>query len=148
MADMMSILSSSYKSAGLSVPSKTKYVAVDPKLYEGTWSGTYPDKKKFEITVSDVNGFHAQVKYQSGGTVKYQNVLIKDLSFRVGDTKMTLTKKLGYGAGQERRHRSRHRLDLSRHRRRHPELMVARLRAAVPVRLQLTPLENATKPRF
>lgn len=95
MADMMSILSSSYKSAGLSVPSNTKYVAVDPKLYEGTWSGTYADKKKFQITVSDVTGFHAQVKYQSGDTVKYQNVLIKDLAFRVGDTKMTLSKKLG-----------------------------------------------------
>ena len=78
MADVMSILSSSYKSAGLSVPSNTKYVAVDPKLYEGTWSGTYPDKKTFKITVSDVSGFHAQVKYQSGDTVKFQNVLIKD----------------------------------------------------------------------
>ncbi len=95
MADMMSILSASYKSSGLSVPSKTKYVAVDPKLYQGTWSGTYADKKKFKITVSDVSGFHAQVKYESEGTVKYQSVLIKDLSFRVGDTKMTLTKKLG-----------------------------------------------------
>jgi hypothetical protein len=95
MADVMSILSANYKSAGLSVPSKTKYVAVDPKLYEGTWSGSYPDKTKFQITVSNVTGFHAQVKYQSGSTVKYQNVLIKDLSFRVGDTKMTLTNKLG-----------------------------------------------------
>jgi hypothetical protein len=95
MADVMSILSAGYKSAGLSVPSNTKYVPVDPKLYEGTWSGTYPDKKKFTITVSDVSGFHAQVKYESGDTVKYQNVLIKDLTFRVGDTKMTLSKKLG-----------------------------------------------------
>ena len=96
MADMMSILSSAYKSAGsVGIPSKTKYVAVDPKLYEGTWTGTYPDKKTFKITVSNVTGFHAQVKYESGGTVKYQSVLIKDLAFRVGDTKMTLTGKLG-----------------------------------------------------
>src|SRR5665811_278165 len=95
MADMMSILSSAYKSAGLSVPSNTKYVAVDPAIYQGTWSGTYADKKTFKITVSDVNGFRAQVKYESGNTVKYQSVLIKDLSFRVGDTKMTLTNKLG-----------------------------------------------------
>ena len=95
MADVMSILSSSYKSAGLSTPSHTKYVAVDPKLYQGTWSGTYPDKKTFKITVSNVSGFHAQVRYESAGTVKYQDVLIKDLSFRVGDTKMTLTNKLG-----------------------------------------------------
>ena len=92
MADVMSILSASYKSAGASVPSKTAYVAVDPKLYQGTWSGTYADKKTFKITVSDVNGFRAQVKYESGNTVKYQSVLIKDLSFRVGDTKFTLTK--------------------------------------------------------
>jgi hypothetical protein len=92
MADIMSILSASYKSAGLSVPSKTAYVAVDPKLFEGTWKGTYPDRKKFEFTVSDVNGFRAQVKYQSGSTVKYQSVLIKDHSFRIGDTKFILTK--------------------------------------------------------
>ena len=92
MADMMSILSANYKSAGLSVPSKTAYVAVDPKLYQGTWSGTYPDKKTFKLTVSDVSGFRAQVKYQSGSTVKYQSVLIRDKSFRIGDTKFTLTK--------------------------------------------------------
>jgi hypothetical protein len=92
MADMMSILSANYKAAGLSVPSKTKYVAVDPQLYQGTWSGTYPDKKTFKLTVSNVSGFRAQVKYQSGSTVKYQSVLIKDNSFRVGDTKFTLIK--------------------------------------------------------
>src|SRR5260370_1929387 len=88
----MSILSANYKSAGLSVPSKTAYVAVDPKLYQGTWSGTYPDKKTFQLTVTDVNGFRAQGKYQSGSTVKYQSVLIKDKSFRIADTKFTLTK--------------------------------------------------------
>ena len=92
MADVMSILSASYKTAGLSVPSKTAYVAVDPNLYQGHWTGTYPDKKTFEITVSNVNGFRAQVKYQSGTTVKYQSVLIKDNAFRIGDTKFTLTK--------------------------------------------------------
>ena len=96
MTDTMSILSSAYKAAGATaVPSKTKYVAVDPKLYQGTWTGTYADKKTFKISVLSVSGFHAQVKYESGGTVKYQSVLIKDLAFRVGDTKMTLTNKLG-----------------------------------------------------
>jgi hypothetical protein len=33
------------------------------------------------------------VQYQSGGTNKYQEVLIKDNSFRIGDTKFTLTKQ-------------------------------------------------------
>jgi hypothetical protein len=92
MADVMSILQTSYKAAGLSIPSKTKYVAVDPALYQGSWTGTYANRKTFTLTVSNVSGFHAQVKYQSDSSVKYQDVLIKDQSFRIGDTKFMLTK--------------------------------------------------------
>ena len=92
MADIMSILSANYKTVGLTVPSKTPYVAVDPTLYQGSWTGKYANNKSFTITVSDVSGFRAKVKYQSDSTVKFQDVLIKDLSFRVGDTKFTLTK--------------------------------------------------------
>ena len=94
MADMMAILAASYKAAGLTVPSKTPYVAVDPALYEGSWTGKYPDNKTFEISVSNVTGFRAKVQYHSGDTNKYQDVLIKDNAFRIGDTKFTLT---GYG---------------------------------------------------
>src|SRR5881227_3681640 len=122
----MSILSASYKAAGLSVPSKTAYVAVDPELYQGTWSGTYPDKKTFKFTVSDVNGFRAQVKYQSGSTVKYQSVLIKDQSFRIGDTKFILT-KAGTAQIKKRRHRSRDRFNLSRYCESYSELAHVRL---------------------
>jgi hypothetical protein len=94
MADLMSILSANYKTVGSTAPpSNTKYVAVDPGLYQGSWTGTYANKKTFTITVSGVSGFHAKVRYQSNdGTNKYQDVLIKDQSFRVGDTKFTLTK--------------------------------------------------------
>lgn len=91
MADITSILAASYKSAGLTVPSKTPYVAVDPTLYEGSWTGKYADGKSFTIKVSQVNGFRAQVQYSSGTTNKYQQVLIKDNAFRIGDTKFTLT---------------------------------------------------------
>jgi len=90
MADLMSILSANYKTVGLTVPSKTPYVAVDPKLYQGSWTGKYANNKSFTITVSDVSGFRAKVKYQSDSTVKYQDVLIKDKSFRIGDSKFTL----------------------------------------------------------
>jgi len=93
MADVMSVLAAAYKSSALTAaPSKTKYVAVDPKLYEGACTGKYANNKSFTITVSNVSGFHAKVRYQSEGTVKFQDVLIKDKSFRVGDTKFTLTK--------------------------------------------------------
>nr|WP_246563074.1 hypothetical protein [Bradyrhizobium liaoningense] len=87
----MGILSSSYKAAGMSVPSKTKYVAVDPSLYQGNWAGKYSDGKKFSIGVSQIDGFRAQVHYESGSTSQYQQVLIKDSSFRFGNTKFTLT---------------------------------------------------------
>jgi hypothetical protein len=96
LSDVMSILSANYKAVGsAAVPSKTPYVAVDPAIYQGTWTGTYANKKPFTITVSQISGFRAQVNYQSDGTVKNQSVLIKDLSFRVGDTKFTLAAKLG-----------------------------------------------------
>ena len=91
MADLWNIISSNYKTVGLTVPSKTPYVAVDPKLYEGTWIGKYANNKSFKISVTNVTGFRAKVQYQSEGTNKYQDVLIKDQAFRIGDTKFTLT---------------------------------------------------------
>jgi hypothetical protein len=91
MGDIMSILQNSCSTAQLNTTSNTPYVAVDPALYQGTWSGTYSNNTKFQISVSEVNGFRAQVKYQSGTTIQYQSVLIKDNSFRFGDTKFTLT---------------------------------------------------------
>ncbi|TAI62169.1 hypothetical protein [Bradyrhizobium sp. Leo170] len=90
MGDIMSILQNSYASASLSTPSNTPYVNVDPASYQGTWDGTYSNGQKFQFSISQVNGFRAQVKYQSGATVQYQQVLIKDNSFRIGDTKFTL----------------------------------------------------------
>ena len=93
MGNVMSILAASYKASVLNVAhSNSKYVAVDSSLYEGTWTGKYANNKSFTISVSNVSGFHAKVRYQSEGASKYQEVLIKDNSFRIGDTKFTLTK--------------------------------------------------------
>src|SRR5580692_5626992 len=90
MSDIFSVLQNAYATAPLS-PTNTKYTPVDPKSYQGTWTGTYSNNKKFEFTISNVNGFRAQVKYQSGSTVQYQQVLIGNSSFRIGDTKFALT---------------------------------------------------------
>ena len=92
MADLFSILSANYKTVGLSVPSKTPYVPVDPTLYQGNWTGKYADNKSFKISVSNITGFRAKVQYRSGGTNKFADVLIKDGAFRIGDTKFRLTK--------------------------------------------------------
>jgi hypothetical protein len=94
MSDIMSVLQSAYGSAATASP-PVKYTPVDAKSYEGTWSGTYSNNQKFQFTISEVNGFRAQVKYQSGSTVQYQQVLIGNASFRIGNTKFTLT-----GSGQ------------------------------------------------
>jgi hypothetical protein len=92
MSDIMSILQSAYASAPLNnASSNAPYTNVRASDYQGTWTGTYNNNQTFKLTVSQVNGFRAQVKYQSGTTVDYQSVLIKGGSFRVGDTKFTLS---------------------------------------------------------
>jgi hypothetical protein len=91
MADIFSILGNSYLTAP--VPVNTKYVPVDPTLYKGTWNGVYSTGEKFSFSISGVQGFHAKVQYKSGnGPVKFQDVLIRDNSFRIGDTKFLLVK--------------------------------------------------------
>ena len=96
MADIFGILSNSYKTAPTPSSSNLKYVPVDPTHYNGTWNGVYSTGEKFAFTISNVQGFRAKVKYQSGtGPIQFQDVLIKDNSFRIGDTKFLL-KKIGH----------------------------------------------------
>src|ERR1700752_4323733 len=90
MSDIYRVLQNAYATARLT-PTNVRYTPVDPKSYEGTWTGTYSNNQKFEFTISNVNGFRAQVKYQSGGTTQYQQVLIGNSSFRIGNTKFVLT---------------------------------------------------------
>ncbi len=90
MSDIFNVLQSAYATTPLT-PTTTKYTPVDPKSYQGTWSGTYSNNQKFELTISNVNGFRAQVKYQSGSTTQYQQVLIGNSSFRIGNAKFVLT---------------------------------------------------------
>lgn len=89
MSDIYTVLQNAYATAPLS-PGNVKYTPVDPASYQGTWTGTYSNNKSFELSITDVDGFRAQVKYQSGATVQYQQVLIGNSSFRIGDTKFTL----------------------------------------------------------
>jgi hypothetical protein len=105
MADIVSILSNSYTTAP--VPSlHTAYVRVDPTLYDGTWKGVYSTGEKFSFTISGVQGFHAKVQFQTGnGPIKFQDVLIKDNSFRIADTKFLL-KKVRSRGDQVGRHES------------------------------------------
>jgi len=91
MADLMAIIAANYKTVGLTVRPRP-VLRVNPDNYNGDWTGKYANNKTFKITISDVTGFRAKVHYQSDSTNKYQEVLIKDNSFRIADTKFTLTK--------------------------------------------------------
>lgn len=92
MSDIYSIISANYVAVGSYVNyQKGPYTPVDASLYEGQWSGKYADNTSYTIQISNVSGFRAKVRYQSGSTVKYQDVLIRDNSFRFGDSKFTLT---------------------------------------------------------
>lgn len=90
MADIMNILASNYSTVGATTLSKTPYVAVDPTKYEGTWEGKYADNSTFKFTINNVTGFRAKVRYQSGSTLLYQDVLIRDGSFKIGNSKFSL----------------------------------------------------------
>ena len=93
MADILGIISSNYLTVGNNVNiSGSKYVNVDPAAFEGSWTGKYANNQSFTVSISNVTGFRAKAKYQSGSTVKYQDVLIKDNAFRIGDSKFTLTR--------------------------------------------------------
>jgi hypothetical protein len=98
MSDIYSVLQSSYAasatSAAAAKAARTPYTNVDPTLFQGSWTGTYTkNNQKFSLQISNVHGFRAQVKLETGGTVTFQNVLIKSNAFRIGDTKFALSKK-------------------------------------------------------
>ncbi len=97
MSNIYSILQSGYANAVVTTPSSGKYTAVDPKSYQGTWTGTYaassstPKNDRFSFQISNVQGFRAMVRFQNGSTVSNQQVLIKNSAFTIGDTRFALT---------------------------------------------------------
>jgi hypothetical protein len=96
MTDIMSILQSSYSGASQSlIPTGARFAKVDPKQWQGTWTGTDYNKQPFTITISNVSGYRANVKFQSAsGGLQTQRVFIttKNL-FRIGDSQIQLTGK-------------------------------------------------------
>jgi len=93
VSDFYSIISANYSAVGANVNySRTKYVPVDKTLYEGTWSASYANGDKVTIGINNISGFRAKVRYQSGSTLQYQEVLIKDNAFKIGNSKFTLVR--------------------------------------------------------
>jgi hypothetical protein len=93
MSDIMSILQSSYASTPTALISPgDKFKAVDPTLYQGTWTGKDYQNEPFTISVRNVKGYTANVVYQSSTGLQTGRVFIttKD-TFRIGNSQFTLT---------------------------------------------------------
>ena len=93
MADIMSILKSSYSAAPQAmIPVGAKFGKVDPTQYQGTWTGKDYKNQPFTISITKVSGVRADVTYQSSSGLQYQQVFItSNHSFRIGDSKFALT---------------------------------------------------------
>jgi hypothetical protein len=94
MTDIMSILQSSYSTASSSLMATgAKFANVDPTKYQGTWTGVDSNKKPITITISNVSGYRANVKFQSAdGGLQTQRVFIDTNGrFRLGTSQMQLT---------------------------------------------------------
>jgi hypothetical protein len=99
MADIMSILQSSYTAAPQSlIAPGDKFSAVDPTKYQGSWTGKDYNNQPFTISITKVSGYRANVTFESASGLQYQRALITTKgTFRIGDSQFKLT---GSGVAQ------------------------------------------------
>jgi hypothetical protein len=99
MSSIMSILQSAYTAAPQSLISPgDKFANVDPTQYQGTWTGKDYNNQPITIQITKVSGYRANVTLQGSGGLQFQRALITTKgTFRIGDSKFTLT---GSGVAQ------------------------------------------------
>jgi hypothetical protein len=94
MSDIFSTLSSSYASSAASAQFSlgSKFSNVDPKQWQGTWTGKDSTGKSYSIEISNVKGYRADVIYKGSQGFQNARVFISNQnSFRIGDSKFVLT---------------------------------------------------------
>jgi hypothetical protein len=96
MADIMSILQSSYtasSSSSLFSPG-SKFAKVDPTKWQGTWTGKDFKNQPFTLKITNVEGYRADVTFESSGGLQEQKAFITTKnSFRIGDSSFMPTGK-------------------------------------------------------
>jgi hypothetical protein len=96
--NIFSILQSSYSTTTqLSIPPGSKFANVDPTQWQGTWTTKDSNGKPVTLTISNVHGYRANVRFQSAdGGLQTGRVLINTNNiFRIGNSQMQLA-----GAGK------------------------------------------------
>src|ERR1700760_4189088 len=97
-SNIFSILQSAYTPATqVSIPTGSKFANVDPTQWQGSWTGKDSNGKALTISISNVSGYRATVRFQSAdGGLQVGRVYINTNNiFRIGDSQMQLT-----GAGK------------------------------------------------
>jgi hypothetical protein len=94
MADIMSILQSSYAAAPQSLISPgSKFANVDPTKWQGTWTGTDDKKQDVTVSITKVSGFRANVVVNdvADGLQNARAFITTKNTFRVGNSQFMLT---------------------------------------------------------
>jgi hypothetical protein len=96
MTSILSALQSSYSGASqISIPPGSKFAKVDPTLWQGTWTTKDSNGKPVTLTISNVSGYRAQVRFETAdGGIQNGRVYINTHGvFRVGSSQMQLVAK-------------------------------------------------------
>jgi hypothetical protein len=96
--NIFSILQSAYTpTTQVSIPPGSKFANVDPTQWQGTWTTKDSNGKPVTLTISNVNGYRANVRFTTAdGGLQTGRVLINTNNvFRIGSSQMQLT-----GAGK------------------------------------------------
>ncbi|WP_298258025.1 hypothetical protein [Bradyrhizobium sp.] len=93
-SNIFSALQSAYTtSTQVSIPPGSKFAKVDPTHWKGTWTATDSKGKPVTLTISNVSGYRATVRFQTAdGGLQTGRVLINTNNvFRIGNSQMQLT---------------------------------------------------------
>lgn len=91
--NIFSILQSAYTPATqTSIPPGSKFAKVDPTQWQGTWTTKDSNGKPVTLTISNVSGYRANVRFQTAeGGLQTGRVLINTNNvFRIGNSQMQL----------------------------------------------------------
>jgi hypothetical protein len=91
--NIFSILQSNYTATPqVSLPPGSKFANVDPTQWNGTWTATDSTGKPVTLTVSNVSGYRATVRFQtaSGGLQTGRVLINTNGIFRIGNSQIQL----------------------------------------------------------
>jgi hypothetical protein len=93
ISNIFSALQSGYTSPSqAAVPPGSKFAKVDPTQWQGTWTATDTQGKPVTVTISNVSGYRANVRFQDANTgLQVGRVLINTNNvFRIGNSQLQL----------------------------------------------------------